>query len=206
MKVRAGAALILLGVAVYFGWNWWLKTRNFVPVDVAIASGGDQTIASDFRLNFDGLYFVEIEAAKSIPIDTLHCLMGVEADASRCKDLGPEIDASWAVTSLGHEVAHGNSNELHSLRPESDTVTRVIGEFAGRAGQTYKLKVMFAKDLGALGAAHPRMKVAVAGIAFTDLQSAGVLLFSIAFICGLFGVILVAVGWYGRRDTNHSQT
>lgn len=177
-----------------------------MPVDVAIVPTGERTITSAFRLNFDGLYFIEIATQKSIPLDTLHCLMGVEADAARCKDVACVIDAGWRVTNMGYEVAHGSSSELHSLPPETNTVTRVIGEFPGRSGREYELKVAFAKDLGALVAAAPRLKVAVADIAQTDLQSAGVLVFSIAFICGLFGVILFVAGWYvGRRDANHNR-
>jgi hypothetical protein len=199
VKARGGFALIVLGLAIYGGWSWWLKTRNFVPVDVAIGSSEKPSITVQFRPNFDGLYFVEIEAQKNIPLQTLHCLMGVEADATRCQDLVPAINASWSLVSDGQEIAHGSSNELHSSRPESNTVTLVIGDFAGRAGRDYELKVTFARDLGALTAARPQVKVAVAGIAFTDLQSAGVLVFSIAFICELFGVVLLVVSWYGKR-------
>ncbi|HTZ46833.1 MAG TPA: hypothetical protein VMH20_04535 [Verrucomicrobiae bacterium] len=209
MKARGGLALLVLGLAIYGAWSWWLKTRNFVPVDVAIVSPETPNVIAQFRLNFDGLYFVEIMAQKSIPLETLHCLMGVEADATRCQDLAPAIDASWSVASNGREIAHGSSNELHSLRPQSGTVTRVIGDFAGRAGREYELKVTFAKDLGALADARPRFKVAVADIAYTDLQSAGVLVFSITFICELFGAVLLVVSWYGKRvkvprDASHN--
>jgi len=199
LKTKAGLALVVLGLAIYGGWSWWLKTRNFVPVNLAIASPDQPNIATQFQPNFDGLYFIEIEAQKNMPLDTLHCLMGVEADATRCQGSAPVIDAGWSVASHGQEIAHGSSSELHSLPPETNTVTRVIGEFPGRVGQEYEFKVTFAKDLSALMAAQPRLKVAVADIAHTDLQSAGVLVFSIAFICGLFGAILLAVGWYGKK-------
>jgi hypothetical protein len=199
LQTKAGLALIALGLAIYGGWSWWRKTRNFVPVDVAIGSSHKPKLTAQFRPNFDGLYFIEIEAQKNIPLDTLHCLMGVEADATRCEDLEPVIDARWSVASNGQEIAHGSSSELHSLRPGSETVTRVIGDFTGRAAEDYELQVTFARDLGALAAARPHLKVAVAGIASTDLQSAGVLVFSIAFICELFGVVLLVVGWCGKK-------
>jgi hypothetical protein len=199
MKTKAGLALIVLGVAIFCVWRWWVNTRDFLPVNIAISAGGDRNISTQFRLNFDALYFIEIEAQKSLPLDQLHCLMGVEADAARCKGVATMIDANWSITNDGHEVAHGTSSELHSLSPESQAVNRVIGEFQGRAGHEYELRVEFAKDLSPLAAAHPRLKVVVAGIAYTDLQSAGVLVFSIGFICGLFGVILLVVGWYGKR-------
>jgi hypothetical protein len=199
LKTKAGLALFVLGLAIYGGWSWWLRTRNFVPVNVTLGSFDRPHITTQFQPNFDGLYFIEIEAQKRMPLDTLHCLMGVEADATRCRDAGSAIDASWTVASDGQEIAHGDSSASHSLPPESETVTRVIGEFPGRAGDNYELKVRFTKDLGTLAAAHPQLKVTVADIARTDLQSAGVLVFSMAFICFLFGVVLLVVSWYGKR-------
>lgn len=206
LKTRTGLVLVVLGLTIYGGWSWWLKTRNFAPVNVIIGSFDKPHITTQFQPNFDGLYFIEIEALKSMPLDTLHCLMGVEGDAPRCKDLAPVIDAIWSVTSNGQKIAQGNSSELHSLPPQTNMVTRVIGEFPGRAGRDYQLKVRFATDLSVLADAQPRLKVAVAGIAFTDLQSAGVLVFSIAFICELFGVVLLVVSWYGKKGRGRGVT
>ena len=61
---------------------------------------------------------------------------------------------------------------------------------------------MFASDSENLAAAHPRLKVSIASIAYTDLQSASVLVFSMMFICELFGIVLLVVAYYANRKAN----
>ena len=199
VKTKFGMALVVLGIAIFAVWNWWSKTRNFVPVDLPISFNTGQPVTAEFKLNFDGLYLVEIEAAKTVPLDTLHCLMGVEADAAKCKDTPPAIGALWTLSSNGQVVRRGSSLELHSAPVQSDGVARVIGEFQGKTEQGYELQVTFTADGARLAEAHPRLKVGVADIARTDLQAANVLVFSTTFICLLFGVVLLTVSGFARR-------
>ncbi|MGB9433172.1 MAG: hypothetical protein WBQ89_13085 [Candidatus Acidiferrum sp.] len=199
LKTKAGLTLVVLGIGIFGAWNLWTKTRSLVPLDIPVSLTAGQIIASEFTINFDGLYLIEIEAEKTIPLDTLHCLMGGEADPALCKDVTPAIAATWVLSSPGQEIKRGNSSELHSAPVQSDGVARVIGEFQGKAGQDYTLQVTFSADGGNLAAAHPRLKVGVASIAYTDFQSASVLVFSMAFICVLFGAILLAIAYYARK-------
>jgi hypothetical protein len=199
LKTKIGLALVAFGIGIFAAWNLWTKTRNLVPVDVSVAMGAGTTLISDFKLNFDGLYLIEIEAEKSVPRDTLGCLMAVQADAARCKDIPPAIGAAWILSSNGQETTRGSSLEMHSAPVQSDKVARVIGEFQGEAGQAYKLQVTFTTDGRSLGAAHPRLKVGVSGIANTDIQAASVLVFSATFICILFGVALLSIAFFARR-------
>lgn len=201
LTTKFGLGLVVLGVAVIATWNWWTKTRNFVPVDIPVCLTAGQTVTSEFRLNFDGLYQIEIQGAKTVPLQTLHCLMGVEADADKCKDIPPAIGAAWTLLSQGQVINRGSSLELHSAPVQSEGIARVIGEFQGKAGQEYKLEVAFTADGGRLAEAHPRLRVEVADIARTDLQAANVLVFSTTFICLLFGVILLAIACFARRGT-----
>jgi hypothetical protein len=207
LKTKSGLALLGLGIAILGAWNAWTKSRRLVPVDMPLSLAAAQPILSDFKLNFDGLYLVEIEAQKTIPLDALHCWMGVEADPARCKDAPPAIAATWILFRDGQEYRRGTSAEPHSATAQTDGVARVIGEFQGKAGEAYQLQVMLTADASALAVA-PRLKVAVASIAHTDLQSAGVLAFSMAFICLLFGLILLAITFYAcrrrSRDTDHN--
>ncbi len=196
LKTKTGLALIVLGIGILGAWSWWTGTRNFVPVRMPVPSAAGQSITSEFKLNFDGLYLIEIEAEKTIPPDALHCLMGVETDPEQCKWVPSVIAATWALSSEAREIGRGSSQEQFSLPVRSNGVTRVIGEFQGKAGKSYKLQVTFAADTGGLAAAHPKLKVAVASIAYTDLESAKVLVFSTVFICVLFGVILLAVAFF----------
>jgi hypothetical protein len=192
LKTKTGLALIVLGIGILAAWSWWTRSRNFVPVSMPIAPAAGRSITSAFTLNFDGLYLVEIEAEKTIPLDALHCLMGVEKDPEECKSMPSVIAATWALSSEARDIGHGSSQEQFGRPVRTNGVTRVIGEFQGKAGRSYKLEVTFAAEPAGLEAAHPRLKVAVASIAYTDIESAKMLVFSTVFICVLFGVMLLA--------------
>lgn len=199
MKTKAGLGLVVLGIGVFVAWNLWTKTRNETPVNVPVSLSPGQTVTSQFRLNLDGLYLIEIEAERNIPPETLHCLMGVEADATQCKDLAPAIGATWILSRGGHEIGRGSSLESHSAPVQTGNVARVIGEFPGTAGQDYQLEVAITADGRRLQPAHPRLRVGISGLAKTDFESASVLIFSISFVCVLFGVILLGIAFYVRR-------
>jgi hypothetical protein len=111
----------------------------------------------------------------------------IETDAP-----GP-TQPTWVLSKEGHEIKRGNSQD-------SNAETRVIGDFQGKAGEEYELQVTSgASPSSSVADAQPRLKVAVASIAYTDLQSSGVLVFSMAFICELFGLILLGVAFYKKR-------
>jgi hypothetical protein len=203
---KIGLGLVALGIGIFAAWSLWTKTRNFVPVDIPVSLAAGQTISAEFNLNFDGLYFIEIEAEKTGSLDTLHCLMGVEPDAVQCKGIAPAIGATWTLSSNGQELRHGSSLETHSAPVQSDGVARVIGEFRGKSGQLYILRVRVNTDGRRLAAAHPRLKVGVSNIAYTDLQAARVLVFSTTFICLLFGVILLSVAHFAKRGANGGES
>ena len=218
LKTKSGLALVALGIAILGSWNAWTKSRRLVPLDMPISLAPDHPITYNFNLNFDGLYLIAIEARETIPLDTLHCLMGVEADPARCKAVPPAIAATWILSRDGQPYRRGSSAEPHSGEPHSadphsdrvqaDGVVRVIGEFQGKAGEAYQLQLTLTSDTSALAVAYPRLKVAVSSIAYTDLQSDGVLAFSMSFICVLFGLILLAIALYTHRrpsrNTNHN--
>jgi len=199
MKTKTGLGLVVLGIGVFVAWKLWTKTRNEMPVNVPVSLFPGQAVTSQFRLNLDGLYLIEIEAERNIPPETLHCLMGVEADAAQCKDIAPAIGATWILSRGGHEIGRGTSLESHTAPVQTGNVARVIGEFPGTAGQDYRLEVAITADGRRLQPAHPRLRVVISSLAKTDFQSASVLIFSISFVCILFGVILLGIAFYVRR-------
>jgi hypothetical protein len=203
VKTKFGLFLVALGIGIFAAWTLWTKTRDFIPVNVPVSLLAGQSVTENFRLNFDGLYLIEIEAEKTaIPLNILHCLMEVEADHAECRYIPPAIEAAWAISSNGHEIAHGSSLQLHSVPAQSNTVVRVIGEFQGKAGQSYQLRLTSTIDGQSLAKANPRLKVGVASIAYTDIQSASVLVFSTTFICLLFGVVLLSISYFAKRRSD----
>jgi hypothetical protein len=185
--------MVALGIAVFTGWGWWTKTRNVMPLDAPVSLMRGQSVTSDFEPNFDGLYLISIEAENTIEPETLRCLMGREAEAALCKDAPLEIAGTWELSSGGKEVKRGSLEESHTAPVQSAGVARVIGEFPGKAGKKYRLLVRFTGDGSLLAPAHPRLRVRVSSLANTDLQSASVLVFSICFVCVLFGTTLLGL-------------
>lgn len=190
---------MVLGVSILGAWFWWRKTRNLEPVNLPLPLGAGQSLTSEFKLNFDGLYFIEIEAEHTIPLDRLHCLLGVEADPVQCKSTPSVIDATWVLSSAGQELRQGSSREPYSAPVLTNGVARVIGEFQGIAGTSYKLRATFATGVGDLAAAHPRLKVKVADIAHVDLQTSQALVYATALMCGFFGLSLLGIAYFVRR-------
>src|SRR5271169_3863323 len=114
LKTKFGFGLVALGIGVFAAWALWTKTRDFIPINIPVSMAVGQSVLADFKLNFDGLYLIEIEAEKNASLDTLHCLMGVEAHAATCEGIPPAIGATWVLSSNGREVGRGSSSESHS--------------------------------------------------------------------------------------------
>ena len=193
LKTKFGLGLVGLGIFVAAAWGFWSRTRKLIPVDRPVSPLRGQSVTSDFTLNFDGLYLIQMEANAAIPPDQLRCLLGVDADPRACDPAEPAIGANWVLSPPGQEVRRGSSDEPHSAPAAGKNVSREIGEFHGVSGRHYTLIVTFTRDASALAAANPRLKVAISGIAHRDLEAADVLAFSASFICILFGLTLLGV-------------
>jgi hypothetical protein len=190
---------MVLGIGVFGAWKAWTATRNETPLDVPITLRAGETVARDFRLNLDGLYLIEIPAESNVAGAEIPCLMGVSVNSSECAGIASAIDADWVLLRDGQEIRRGNSKEPHAEPMGTRELVRVIGEFPGESGRTYQLKVSITADGRSLDTAHPRLRVAVSSLAHTDLQSASVLVFSVSFICVMFGVIVLGISRIPRR-------
>jgi hypothetical protein len=196
---KFGLALLVLGIAVFGAWKAWTATRNETPLDMAVTLRTGDTITDDFRLNLDGLYLIEIAADNEAQGAKVPCLMGVTANPSECAGIAPVIGADWVLLCDRQEVRRGSSKDPHSEPADATRLLRVIGEFPGESGQTYQLRMSITQDGYSLDPAHPRLRVAVSSLARTDFQSAGVLVFSVSFICVMFGVILLGISLIPRN-------
>jgi hypothetical protein len=183
MKMKFGIGLMALGVAVCAAWSGWTRTRKMHPVDMPVMVGEGRETTESFKLNYDGLYLIEVAAEKTAAANAQIGTLGAE----------------WSLWSCGQEVKRGSTAEAHSAPAKSGGLARVIGEFAGRAGQNYELRVKFTSDAQGLQAANPTLKVLVSGLARENLQAASVLVFSMMFICEMFGMILVGVSLAVRK-------
>lgn len=198
LTTKFGIGLLVLGGGIYAAWNLWTQSRIAVPVNLPVSLAAGQTVTADFALNFDALYLIKIQAQKTIPVEALHCLMGVDSDPTRCGEFQTVIGVDWILSCGGKEMARGTSGEEHSAPSESQAISREIGEFHGKAGQRCNLRVIFTKDGTRLAPAHPRLLVGVQSMAYEDIRAAGVLVFSATFICIMFGLILLGIAFFAR--------
>ena len=195
---KFGLSLVLLGFAVFAAWKAWTATRNETPLDVPITLRSGETIAKAVRLNLDGLYRIEIAAHSGAPGSKVPCLMGVSANSSECAGMAPVMSADWVLSCDGREVRRGSSKDPHMQPADERSAVRVIGEFPGESGRTYQLQVSINSDGENLDQALPRLRVAVSSLTRTDFQSASVLVFSVSFICVMFGVMLLGISLISR--------
>ena len=192
---------MVLGIGVFGAWKAWTATRNETPLDVPITLRAGESIARQFRPNVDGLYLIEIAAEKEATGGKVSCLMGVSTNPSECAGIAPVIDVEWVLLRDGQEVDRGSSKEPHIEPANARGVVRVIGEFPGQAGRAYELRFSSNASAPSLDAAQPRLRVAVSSLARTDFQSANVLVFSVSFICVMFGVILLGISVVPRSTS-----
>lgn len=207
MKTKAGIGLLVLGFSVFAAWKIWTGTRNLAPVDLPLRLRPGETVTATFRPNLDGLYLLELTAEPALPPETLRCLMGFDSNAPTCKNLGPALVADWVVSQDAREAHRGSTTAQTQVAASSalaDTrnTVRVIGEFPAEAGREYRLQFTLKSDASALASAHPRLRVAISSLARTDFQSANLLVFSVSFICVLFGLILLGIALFAPRKAH----
>jgi hypothetical protein len=190
MKMKFGIGLMAVGVALWVAWSGWTRTRKIHPLDVPVMVGNGREVTENFKLNYDGLYLIEVAAERAAAANAQMGTLGAE----------------WSLWSCGQEVKRGSTAEAHSAPANSRGVARVIGEFTGRAGQSYQLQVKFTSDAQGLQTANATLQVLVSGLARENLQAASVLVFSMMFVCEMFGIILVGVSLAGRKAAKASVT
>jgi hypothetical protein len=193
-----GFILVLVGVSAYGTSVLWLKTRTMDPVNIPILMTVGHVRTREFKLNVDMPYAIDIEVQKTIPVETLNCLLGtrvVEGGTFEdCPDRPPVVKASWSLTSDGQTVAKGSSDDYRSADWMRDYISREIGNFQGQSGRLYVLDVNVIVDGNALALGKPRLKVEAHPDPFWGPRFlSGVILFLGMIVLVLIGGTLIVV-------------
>jgi hypothetical protein len=155
----------------------------------------------EFKVNQNAFYIIEIEVGKTIPFETLNCLLGVESTyQERCKGTPSVVHATWTLTSSGAVVARGSAEEFKGGGWTNDTISREIGSFNSEKGRRYVLEVDILSDGTRLEAGHPRLKVGVHPQHYEDNMVMSLFVTLFTAICVLIGVVLLLVGLVRRRS------
>jgi hypothetical protein len=160
---------------------------------------------SEFKLNLNALYTILIEVQKTIPFDTLNCLLGVAMPRSSATVLGEcpghpsVVKATWVLTSDGLTVAQGSSDDHRWGAWMNDSIARGLGSFHSQRGRRYVLDVNVVADGSALDVGKPRLTVEVVpGIYEAYYFWSGIIFVAMAFLV-LVGLTLMIVSWRRNR-------
>jgi hypothetical protein len=156
-----GISLIAIGISVYGAWILWVQTAINVPIDMPISMAVGQVRTVPFKVNRNRLYTIRIVAKKTIPFDTLNCLLDMSIERpSQCKQPSV-IKANWTLTSDGIIVAQGVSDTDSGGGWAADCIEREIGYFHSERGRNYLLNVNILADGTLLSETDPHLKIEV---------------------------------------------
>src|SRR5258708_1640117 len=110
-----GFTFVAVGIVVYGIWVLWLIIRTERPVNIPISMAIGHVRTREFKLNMNAPYTIEVEVQKSIPFETLNCLLGtsdapISSDLRDCPNRPSVVKASWILTSDGQLIAQGSSD------------------------------------------------------------------------------------------------
>ena len=192
LKVTICLALVLIGAGLFT----WRKARDKagLPVDLPLPTSAHVINTGDFSVTEDADYLVAISAERTIPLEALDCLLGIDFPYYKCRDTPSAFSAMWELSANGKEIAHGSSS-AERWAFWSNRVGRGIGRFAAKRGLRYRLYVQFLSDTAPLNSTKPHIQVFWLPPANYD-EYGNSLLYALAKPAGvvfvLVGAILVA--------------
>jgi hypothetical protein len=206
-----GVIFLVVGVGVSGTWVLWLTTRTDRPVNIPMSMAIGHVRTSEFKLNMSAPYTIGIEVQKTIPFDTLNCLLGMAmARAStaleECPDRPSVVKASWVLTSDGQTVAQGSSDDYRGGAWMNDSISRELGHFESQSGLRYVLDVSVLADGSSLALGNPRLKVEVHPGVYEGYLFWSAILFLAAAVLVVVGIILLIVSWRRNRGWRSSTT
>lgn len=206
-----GLIFLALAIALFATWDVWISTRTEVPVDIPVAMAVGHVHTPEFKVNLSTTYIVEIEVKKTIPFDTLNCLLGLgmmtmSSDLQECPDRPSVVKASWTLTSGGRLVASGSSDDHRYGGWGNDSISRELGRFHSESGSKYALDVDVLSDGSALAPGKPRLKVEVHPEVYEGDAVWSFFVFSAGGILVLIGALLLIVSYLRNRRRQPSPT
>ena len=165
-------------------------------------SQGAHFSTSDFAVNLNARYAIDIDSENKIPVETLQCLLGSRSP-ERC-NVPAVLRVHWVVSSDG-TTTQGSSDETGSYGETgpSGEASRTIGFFTAEKGRTYRVDFDVLADGSRLAVTNPRLKVSVFD---TSYKSGLVVTGFLQLGCGvvaLFGVLLLVMSGLKHRRVSH---
>jgi hypothetical protein len=195
--------LIAIGTSIFAGWALWPQTAINEPINMPISMNIGHIRTPEFRVDSNRFYWIEIVAKKTIPFDTLNCLLGTSSYGEKpCKQ--PQvIKANWILSSNGAIAARGTSESESGGIWSNDDIARVIGGIQAQSGRNYVLDVNLLVDGTELSSTDPHLKIEVPSSDYEDHAFASVFLILVCAVLAILGVLLIGAAairsWRNRK-------
>ncbi len=158
LRVRIGVLLILIAAAIYGGWEWWMATRTWVPLDMPVSLAQGHIRSPEFKINLDAGFWIFVEVETRVDDEGVSCLTGYTSDY--CSKNGiRELRASWTLSDAGKVVARGSTENCNPSLGGTVTKGCGLGKFQVPAGNRFILNVEFPEDNSHFSGGHPRLRV-----------------------------------------------
>jgi hypothetical protein len=159
-KATLGLALLIAFPSMIF-LVWYAHVHwTVVNKPVSLTPGA---VKVEFAPNFTGHYVAGIRVQRTLPFETLQCLLG-EKDyipAGQCKEIPPALQFDWQLLTDGNVVAKGTSNRSIGGSYAAGYIEMEFLNFQARSGQKFSLELDFTKDGGKLAPTKPHLMVMV---------------------------------------------
>jgi len=156
-----GVVIVVAPVCVLLCWNGWVQSRSTRPLYIPISLASAEIRSGNFETNLSGQYTLTVEAKKTIPFDTLNCLLGVSTLPGRKCDRDSVVRAKWALAIRGKVIQKGTGDVDDIGSWSQDTIERELGTFWLQRGQSYTLSFQSLDDGRVLAPTDPHLKIEI---------------------------------------------
>jgi len=191
LRIRIGVALILIAASIYGGWEWWMATRTWVPLDMPVSLAQGHIRSPEFKINLDAGFWIFVEVETKVDDEGVSCLTGYTSDYCRKNGIR-ELHASWTLSDRGRVVARGSTDRDQGSRGGMLSKARGLGNFSVPAGKHFVLDIEFPEDNSHFNGGHPRLTIAQSYYWSFEENRTPVLLF--AMFLGAIGTALSVSG------------
>jgi hypothetical protein len=139
--LRTTAIAIILcaaGISLYTGFNRWLGTRTFEPINIPVSLSRGRIRTGNFYINLRELYYITVDVDYNFPED------------AKCQLAGPDSVLKTHLTLYRDGQVLGQSDGAHYS---------VIGYFYAEKTGGYDLDVQVLSDASCLNRRHPRIRI-----------------------------------------------
>jgi hypothetical protein len=179
--VRLGIGAIVIAAIVFVGAKSWLKTRNYVLVDIPANLSRGRIVTGKFKINQRASYSILI----------------VTNDPSSPSCYVNSILQTRRLTSVGGRPVDGL--DRHVAPPGQDvTFGAYLGTLEGVPGE-YSLEIEVLSDASCLNVGHPRLLIEATRRDYQERRERYDLACLASLVMRTLGVLLLIVGISGAR-------